>query len=44
VTPADIQAAAREYMKPEALVIAVSGSAGSLEADAKKLGTVTVVR
>ena len=44
VTPADIQTAAREYMKPEALVIAVSGAAGKLEADAKKLGTVTVVR
>lgn len=44
VTPADIQAAAREYMKPEALVIAVSGAAGKLEADARKLGTVTVVR
>jgi zinc protease len=44
VTPADIQAAAREYLRPEALVIALSGSAGKLEADARKLGTLTVER
>lgn len=44
VTPVDIQAAARSYMKPESLVIAVSGSAARIEADARKLGTVTIVR
>lgn len=44
VTPADIQAAARSYMKPESLVIAVSGSAARIEADARKLGTVTIIR
>ena len=44
VTPADIQAAAREHIRPDTLVIALSGSAARLEADAKKLGAVTVVR
>jgi zinc protease len=44
VTPSDIQAAAREYLKPEGLVIAISGPAARLEADAKQLGAVTVMR
>ncbi|MEN3333065.1 MAG: zinc protease [Blastocatellia bacterium] len=44
VTPADIQAAAREYLKPGATVIVVSGAAGKLEAEAKKLGAVIIVR
>lgn len=44
VTAADIQAAAREYLKPAGLVIAISGPAARLEGDAKQLGTVTMVR
>jgi len=44
LTPADIQAAAREYMRPEAMVIAILGSAAKVEADARKLGKVTIVR
>jgi zinc protease len=44
VTPADLQAAARDYLRSEALLITVSGAAGKLEADARKLGTVTVIR
>jgi zinc protease len=44
VTPADIQAAARDCFKPNTLVIALSGSAARLGADARKLGAVTVVR
>jgi len=44
VTPGDIQAAAREYLKANGLVVAISGPAARLEADAKQLGTVTIVR
>ena len=44
VTPADVQAAARDYLKPDTLVIALSGPAAKLGADAKKLGALTVVR
>ncbi|HJQ26569.1 MAG TPA: pitrilysin family protein [Blastocatellia bacterium] len=44
VTPADIQAAARTYLKPDSLIIAISGPAAKLEADAKRLGTVMVIR
>jgi zinc protease len=43
VTPAEIQAAARAYLVPQSMVVAVSGPAGQLEADAKKAGVVTVV-
>ncbi|MFL6214251.1 MAG: M16 family metallopeptidase [Blastocatellia bacterium] len=44
VTPADIQAAARALLRPEAMAIALSGPAGQLEGDAKRLGSVTVMR
>lgn len=44
VTPSDIQAAARAYLRPDGAVIAIGGPAGKLEADARKLGAVTVVR
>jgi zinc protease len=44
VTPADIQAAARALFRPEAMAIALSGPAGQLEGDAKRLGAVTVIR
>jgi zinc protease len=43
VTPADIQAAARAYLKPQGLVVAISGPTARLEGDAKQLGAVTVV-
>jgi zinc protease len=44
VTPADIQAAARALLRPEAMAVAVSGPASQLEGDAKRLGSVTVIR
>jgi zinc protease len=44
VTPADIQAAARALLRPEAMVIALSGPAAQLENDAKRVGAVTVIR
>ena len=44
VTPADIQAAARDTLRPEAIAITLSGPAGQLENDAKRLGAVTVIR
>jgi zinc protease len=44
VTPADIQAAASALLRPEAMAVALSGPAGQLESDARRLGTVTVIR
>jgi len=44
VTPADIQAAARALLKPEAMAVVVSGPAAQLESDAKRFGPVTVIR
>ncbi|HKP13622.1 MAG TPA: pitrilysin family protein [Blastocatellia bacterium] len=43
-TPADIQAAARDILRPDGLAIALSGPAKLLENDARKLGAVTVIR
>jgi len=44
VTPADIQAAARALLRPEGMAIVLSGPAGQLEGDAKRLGSVNVIR
>ena len=44
VTPADIQAAARTLLRPEAMAVALSGPAAQLEGDAKRLGSVNVIR
>src|SRR6201999_4417244 len=43
VTPSDIQAAARAYLSPQSMVVAISGPASQLDPDAKRLGVVTVV-
>jgi zinc protease len=42
ISPADIQRAAQNHLKPQSLTIVVTGPAGRLEPQLKKLGAVTV--
>ena len=44
VTPLDVQAAAREYLKPQAMVVVMSGPASILGTDTRRFGAVTVIR
>ncbi|HMG33906.1 MAG TPA: pitrilysin family protein [Blastocatellia bacterium] len=44
VVPADVQAAARDFLQPQAVAIAVAGPAAKLEPSLKTLGTVGVIK
>lgn len=44
ITPIDVQRAARNYLKPQSVSIAIAGPAGRLEISMKKLGTVVVLK
>ena len=44
ISPVDVQRAARNYLKPQSVSIAVAGPAARLESSMKKLGTVVVLK
>ncbi|HVG22357.1 MAG TPA: pitrilysin family protein [Blastocatellia bacterium] len=44
ITPQDVQRAAQNYLKPQAVAVAIAGPAGQIEEPLRKLGTVTVLR
>jgi zinc protease len=44
VTPADVERAAQNYLKPKSVVIVVTGPASRFEIPIKKIGKVTVVK
>lgn len=44
ISPVDVQRAAKTYLKPQAVTIAIAGPASRLENSMKKLGTVVVLK
>jgi predicted Zn-dependent peptidase len=44
ITPADVEAAARTYLKPQAVTIVIAGPASRFENLMKKIGAVAVLK